>query len=55
MSADVLPAIGVEKLEAITLGECADVLRPIGLEQPETARRTRQRMFYATARYFYLG
>jgi integrase len=38
------PKIGSRKLDAITPGDCADVLRPIWLAKAETASRTRQRM-----------
>jgi integrase len=40
----VFPKIGGKKLDAITPADCADVLRTIWLDKPETASRTRQRM-----------
>lgn len=40
----VFPFIGAKRIEVVTPAECADVLRPIGLEKPETASRVRQRM-----------
>ncbi|GAB7534599.1 tyrosine-type recombinase/integrase [Burkholderia sp. 3C] len=40
----VFPKLGNRKLEAISPGDCADVLRPIWLTKAETASRTRQRM-----------
>ncbi|HDR8934521.1 tyrosine-type recombinase/integrase [Burkholderia vietnamiensis] len=40
----VFPKLGNRKLDAITPGDCADVLRPIWLTKAETASRTRQRM-----------
>ncbi|WP_175850693.1 tyrosine-type recombinase/integrase [Burkholderia cepacia] len=40
----VFPAIGETALADITPKMCADALRPIWLEKPETASRTRQRM-----------
>jgi integrase len=40
----VFPKLGTRKLDAITPGDCADVLRPIWLTKAETASRTRQRM-----------
>ncbi|MBN3777302.1 tyrosine-type recombinase/integrase [Burkholderia sp. Ac-20345] len=40
----VFPKLGNRKLDAITPGDCADVLRPIWLTKSETASRTRQRM-----------
>ncbi|MGB8417428.1 tyrosine-type recombinase/integrase [Paraburkholderia sp.] len=41
----VFPKLGGRKLDAISPGHCADVLRPIWLIKAETARRTRQRMY----------
>lgn len=38
------PVIGEKPLAAIAPKDCADALRPIWLEKPETASRTRQRM-----------
>ncbi|MBU9268755.1 tyrosine-type recombinase/integrase [Burkholderia gladioli] len=38
------PKLGARKLDAVTPGDCADVLRPIWLTKAETASRTRQRM-----------
>ncbi|RQP34127.1 tyrosine-type recombinase/integrase [Burkholderia ubonensis] len=40
----VFPKLGNRKLDAISPGDCADVLRPIWLTKAETASRTRQRM-----------
>lgn len=40
----VFPSIGNKKLDAITPKDCADALRPIWIEKPETASRTKQRM-----------
>ena len=40
----MFPKIGNRRLDAITPGDCADVLRPIWLTKAETASRTRQRM-----------
>ena len=40
----VFPKLGNRKLDAISPGGCADVLRPIWLSKTETASRTRQRM-----------
>ncbi|CAJ6412077.1 phage integrase [Burkholderia pseudomallei] len=40
----VFPSIGNKKLDAITPRDCADTLRPIWIEKPETASRTKQRM-----------
>lgn len=40
----VFPKLGDRKLDAISPGDCADVLRPIWLAKAETASRTRQRM-----------
>lgn len=40
----VCPKLGSRKLDAISPGDCADVLRPIWLTKAETASRTRQRM-----------
>jgi integrase len=40
----VFPKLGNRKLDAISPGACADVLRPIWLTKAETASRTRQRM-----------
>ena len=40
----VLPNLGNRRIDAITPGDCADVLRPIWLTKAETASRTRQRM-----------
>ncbi|OJB33233.1 integrase [Burkholderia ubonensis] len=40
----VFPSIGNKKLDAITPRDCADALRPIWIEKPETASRTKQRM-----------
>ena len=40
----VFPKLGSRKLDAISPGDCADVLRPIWLTKSETASRTRQRM-----------
>ena len=38
----VFPKLGNRKLDAISPGDCADVLRPIWLTKAETASRTRQ-------------
>jgi hypothetical protein len=38
------PKIGNRKLDALSPGDCADVLRPIWLTKAETASCTRQRM-----------
>ncbi len=40
----IFPKFGTKRLDAITPKDCADALRPIWLEKPETASRTRQRM-----------
>ncbi|MDP9154406.1 MAG: tyrosine-type recombinase/integrase [Pseudomonadota bacterium] len=40
----VFPVIGQKALATITPKDCADALRPIWLDKPETASRTRQRM-----------
>ncbi|KWA71713.1 integrase [Burkholderia ubonensis] len=40
----VFPKLGNRKLDAISPGDCADVLRPIWLTKAETASRTRQRI-----------
>lgn len=40
----VFPKLGSRILDAISPGDCADVLRPIWLTKSETASRTRQRM-----------
>ncbi|WP_186131648.1 tyrosine-type recombinase/integrase [Burkholderia gladioli] len=40
----VFPTLGNRKLDVISPGDCADVLRPIWLTKAETASRTRQRM-----------
>ena len=40
----VFPKLGNHKLDAISPGDCADVLRAIWLAKAETASRTRQRM-----------
>jgi integrase len=40
----VFPKLGSRKLDAISPGDCADVLRSIWLTKSETASRTRQRM-----------
>lgn len=40
----VFPSMGSKKLDAITPKDCADALREIWLDKPETAARTRQRM-----------
>lgn len=44
LEAYVFPGIGHRKLDTITPKDCADVLRPIWIEKPETASRTKQRM-----------
>jgi integrase len=44
LEAYVFPKLGNRKLDAISPGDCADVLRPIWLTKAETASRTRQRM-----------
>jgi integrase len=40
----VFPLLGSKPLGAITPKDCADALRPIWLDKPETAARTRQRL-----------
>ena len=40
----VFPSMGSKKLDAIAPKDCADALREIWLDKPETAARTRQRM-----------
>lgn len=44
LEAYVFPTLGAKALETITPKDCADALRSIWLEKPETASRTRQRM-----------
>lgn len=44
LEAHVFPCIGELAIDMITPKECADVLRPIWLEKPETASRIKQRM-----------
>ncbi|WP_423380308.1 tyrosine-type recombinase/integrase [Burkholderia sp. LMG 32019] len=44
LEAYVFPKLGSRKLDAISPGDCADILRPIWLTKTATASRTRQRM-----------
>lgn len=44
LEAYVFPTIGAKSPAGVTAADCADALRPIWLEKPETAARTRQRM-----------